>query len=202
MASQLIKKSDCEFKNHRIVCDGAVVGIGHSVRRQLESLERHYQECMYLAKQPDYAPLPSLEGFAFESAVEDELPHIALPATPTIDKREAEAKAYVDELDSVDEAKDVNRLIDRYAKLVRWVEADEFIEEFDEDYLDLKYLGNPLELTLDKLIDVFEAMVCGGLYQRIESEPVPIGPVSSWAAYAANQNAEFRRLADIDGEGF
>lgn len=157
--AKLIKKSKCEFEAGIIVKDDEQVGIPPVVYLQLEKLETMVQQYRYLAAQKPACEGPSLEGFERKSALVSERPYIPAPDTPVTDRRIAEAMEFMAEADAVANAADVNLAIDSFGALVDWCAADKFVEGDCYKKLDLYELGNPLELTADKIAGILKEIV-------------------------------------------
>ena len=67
-----------------------------------------------------------------------------------------ETLAFLDDLDTVNFCKNVNELIGKFADLIRFARSDRFVEGYHAEMFDNKYLGNPLELTEGRVMDVIE----------------------------------------------
>lgn len=145
--TKLIDKTRCTFENNRIVCEDEVVGIPVDVALQLHKLELMVQQYDYLKGQPEYAPAPSLDGFERKTSVGKDRPYVAAPDTPVTDNRVQEAMAFMAEVDKVNEAADVNNMIDRFGKLIDWLAVPKFVEGSFTGIIDTPVLGSPLELT-------------------------------------------------------
>ena len=145
--TKLINKDDLTFENNRIVKDDEIVGLPVDVVLQLHKLELMVQQYDYLTAQPSYSPAPSLDGFERKTALKSDRPYVNVPDTPVTDNRVEEAMAFMAEVDKVNEAADVNNMIDRFGALIDWLAAVKFVEGSYTGNIDTPVLGNPLVLT-------------------------------------------------------
>lgn len=157
--AKLIKKSKCTFEEGHIIKKNKVVGISEIVWLQLNKLELVAQQYMYLAGQPEYQAGPSLDGFERQSALKSARPYVEKPETPTIDERVAQAMAFIEETDAVNNAAEVNRIIDEYGELIDWCNSDKFIEGNCTKPIDTLELGDPLYLTGQNIADLITIVV-------------------------------------------
>lgn len=157
----IIHKKDCRFENGYILDCDEIIGINGDVHRLLERLELMAQQYEYLMAQPApcHVPVPTLENFKRKSALHADLPYEEMPATPAIDAQVAQSMAFVEEQDALEDARDLNKMIDKFATLFDWVAADEFPEGNCTLPLDLPTLGNPLELTAEQVKALLKQMV-------------------------------------------
>lgn len=151
--AKYIKKEKLAIKDGRLVKKNKVVALcNYSVVRQYNELEKLLQKAMYLGGQPDYQPAPTLKGFEFESEFERSRFKVEKPETPLTDKKFEEAMGFIEELKDCKRADDINVIIEHFADLLEFCEADDAL--VDEcgcaDRFDGKYLGNPLELDVDR----------------------------------------------------
>lgn len=153
--TRLINKKDCTFEDHYIVKGDEIIPIELDVHDQLSMLEGMYQIALWLSKKPDYSAAPDVSDWRMESLIEEELPQ-SVPDTPAIDAKVQETLAFLDDLDTVNFCKNVNELIGKFADLIRFARGDRFIEGYHAEMFDNKYLGNPLELTEGRIMDVIE----------------------------------------------
>ena len=155
---KLIKKADCKFQGNRIIYKNNIVPINSHVWMLLNQLEQWYQQALYVSNQPDGAKGPTLDGFEFESVVDD-LPY-AVPNTPTLDAKVQETLAYLEDIDTIEFCKKLNEVIKYFGDLYKFIRS-EYIEDNLgwERELDHKYVGNPLALTEARLTDMIEFIV-------------------------------------------
>lgn len=157
---KLINKKDCVFEHGYILHGDAIVPLDYEVLHELNELECMYQQATYVSNQPDGAKTPSLVGFEFESIADADIP-VAVPDTPAIDARVKEALAFLDDMITKEFCEKVNYLIGRLKPLFKFIHED-FIKDEEHGYtdeLDLKYVGNPLELTEARIMDMIEFIV-------------------------------------------
>lgn len=169
--AKYIKKSKLVIKDGRLVKKNKVVALcNYSVVRQYNELEKLLQKAMYLGGQPDYQPAPTLKGFEFESEFERSRFKVENPETPLTDKKFEEAMGFIKELKDCKRADDVNVIIEHFADLLEFCEADEAL--VDEcgcaDRFDGKYLGNPLELDVDRVKSAIALVANTEVFVRID----------------------------------
>ena len=157
--AKLINKDKCEFINGSIIKKNEQIGISTIVWMQLNKLEVIMQQYMYLKGQPAYCAGPSLEGFERKTILDNGMPYIKAPDTPVTDKRVAEAMQFMAEADAINDAEKINSLIDDYAELIRWCNADKFIEGDCYKLIDTPELGDPLMLNGDDIVKCLTVLV-------------------------------------------
>ena len=152
----LIKKEDCVFENNYIICQGKIVEIPFPILHKLNELEELYQRALFVSKQPEGQAMPSLEGFEFESAVDEAMP-VAVPNTPALDAKVQETLAFLEDIDEIEFCKKLNKLIEKFKPLFKFVRSSVIKDSsgYDQE-IDLKYVGNPLELTEARIMDILE----------------------------------------------
>lgn len=156
---KMIKKSKCQFEAGHITKKNELVGIPAVVHMQLDKLEIMLQQAEYLENQPVGTPAPSLDGFVRKTTLTSDRPYVEMPSTPVTDKRVAEAMQFMAEADAVNDTATINRTIDEFGALIDWCAADKFVEGQDTSAIDLYILGNPLELTPDKIAGYISGLV-------------------------------------------
>lgn len=157
--AKLIKKNKCTFEAGHIVKKNEIVGIPYKVWAQLNKLELIVQQYDYLKSQPKYSAGPSLNGFERKSALKESRPYIGVPETPVTDKRVKEALEFMAEVDSVNNADEVNQKIDEYGALIDWLAADKFVEGDCFNAIDTPSLGDPLYLAPCDVVSILEYIV-------------------------------------------
>ena len=157
--AKLIKKSKCKFEAGHIVCKNKLVGIPNTVWYQLNKLELIAQQFDYLVMQPKYQAGPSLEGFERKSALTSKRPYVSEPDTPVTDKRVKEAMAFMDEMDSMNDVKEINDAIDEYGVLIDWLASDKFIAGDCYKPIDTPLLGSPLDLVPEDVVAIIKTIV-------------------------------------------
>lgn len=155
---KMIKKDKCKFENG-FVCKGSkIIGLPADVALQIQKLELMIQQYEYLASQPAPRPMPSLDGFKFNDGLPKPM-HFDRPDTPTMDARVAEAMAFCEEVEEVDNAIEVNKMIDRFTALINWCNADKFVAGDYVSPLRCPRIGDPLKLTEDQIVGTLLDMV-------------------------------------------
>lgn len=157
--TKLINKTDCTFESNRVVCEGEIVGLPVDVVMQLHKLELMVQQYDYLKAQPKYAPAPSLDGFERKTSVGKDRPYVNVPDTPITDSRVDLAMKFMAEVDKVNEAADVNNMIDRFGALIDWLAVPKFVEGSYTGNIDTPVLGSPLELTPGKVATILSQII-------------------------------------------
>lgn len=159
--AKIIKKSQLTFVDGMLVKDDDVICIEPSIIHQANMLETLAQKTAYLAAQPDYSPVPSLDGFEREYAGDKLCQFTA--STPILDSKVKEAMDIMDELDDVTTANQANSMLDNYRELYEFCSVDYVVGSLDKANViqfDLPTLGNPLDLTTDVIENVIAA-ACG-----------------------------------------
>lgn len=153
---KLIKKSKCSFENGHIIKKNKVVGIPSAVYYQLEKLEIMIQQWSYLSSQRPMSPEPSLVGWERKSKHVADRPYVDMPETPEMDKQVKEAIAFMCEVDAIEEAENINKMIDRFGDLIDWCANPKFIEGDNFNTIDLYELGNPLLMTPEDVVNAIK----------------------------------------------
>lgn len=157
---KLCKKSDLIYDNGYILNKDNMLMIPADARiiSQLEDLDTMLQRARFIKNKPAvqedvYFEREHIKTFDIESLLDDE------PATPLHDKAEEEAKKLMDESDKISVVISVNQwLIDNEATVRFVVDSKVYMEERgiygNGVTFDTPAIGNPLELTLDKLKEI------------------------------------------------
>lgn len=160
------KKSDLTVISGMLVSisDNEVVFPDDAIIEQGNLLEDLYQKAMYLNAQPEAVEAPSLDGFRRVS-VDDELPiNEFTVVTPTIDRKYAEAMAFMDEVDEVEVITKANEMCRKFADLIRFADSDNVLAKGSGDkHFDMPTIvdgGDVLSLTADDIKQVI-AYICG-----------------------------------------
>ena len=146
---QLIDGFLCNKKGH-------VLGINPKVAELANALDTMVQKKLYLDKQPDAQPMPSLDGFKRRHMHELVLPQIKPAETPVTDKRVAEAMAFVHEVEDQHTAGKVNEMVKEFAMLFDFANNDKIwvdTDVFEEYEFDTPELGNPLDYDAELLLE-------------------------------------------------
>lgn len=158
---KMYAKADLEYKNGYIVDkQGEVVAIDNEIVDLFNKLETDMQHAYWEKGQPKIE-LPSIEKFSRVSERGNVYAHIEAN-TPKLDKEIDKAIAIMDELDAVDRAKKVNDYFNGIVPIQLFI-ADENIvacESAVPHRFDLPLLGNPLEMTKQKLAGFVIDMFC------------------------------------------
>lgn len=153
---KLYEKSNLSlFDGMLVAADGTIVVPDSEVVNQANELETLIQEAVYLMKQPDAAPAPSLSGFERKSVFKVKKEYFTAE-TPELDKKANEAMALMDELDDASRATDINNHIQHFADLVRFAGADRIVcfeDNACSNRFDTPVLGDPLKLSVNDVID-------------------------------------------------
>lgn len=168
--SKFIKKADLKFDRGYITdANDETVGLLYKVKDQLECLDRIWQMDEYLSDQLPAIPAPTLLGFVYETYDNAHLwDYPEFPDTPAIDERTKEAIAYIADRDKVEKHEKISILIEWFKDLLDFcAEEKALMVPGNSDRICCASLGNPLELTVDQLMDIFDALA--------ESEYVEIG---------------------------
>ena len=159
--AKIIKKSELTFVDGMLVKDDNVLCIEPCIIHQANMLETLAQKTAYLMAQPDYSPVPSLDGFERKFA-SDKLCKFEV-STPTLDCKVQEAMDIMDELDDMTTANQANSMLELYRELYEFCSVDYVVGSFDDVNViqfDMPTLGSPLELTTDTIENVIAA-ACG-----------------------------------------
>lgn len=165
---KLYKKSDLKFAHGYLVDeDGNSVALPNKVVKQLDALDIVLQEYLYLDNQPRFQPAPTLRGYErkLNQDADRKWKHMDMPATPTIDKKAAETMAFLEEVSAKEDVEAVNFALDKYKELLDFCSEDEFFspsEFFMHPPINCVSLGNPLELTAQKVIDIITVICIDG----------------------------------------
>lgn len=154
MNMRIIKKSDCIYKNGRIIKGDEVIGLPLQLADQLNDLETRIQASAYMDAQPKAAPMPSIDGFKRKSIKDAKKYEVA---TPKMDEQIALAKEIMREADKLEDCKALNELVDKYDAVFEFIDDDDFIEGDAFDIIDTPTLGNPLELTRATVLSAIDA---------------------------------------------
>ena len=157
--AKLIKKSKCKFEAGYIVRKSETVGIPAVVWQQLNKLELIVQQYDYLLGQPTFREAPSLKGFERRSIFKTKRPYAEPPETPVTDRRVEEAMAFMEEVDKVNDVKEINDAIDMFGELIDWCANDKFIEGNCHKPIDTPMLGDPLVLSPERIATTIALVV-------------------------------------------
>lgn len=151
ISKKLLKYVDGYIKN---LNNNEIVNIEPGICEFLNDLDIYIQKSEYLKSQPKGQIPPSMRGFKVKS--ERKVYQIEEPETPNLDARAALAKHILDETINVSKVKNYNEFIELNSPVFEWLDAECIlvVESGNEvDRFDLPTLGNPLELTSEKVIE-------------------------------------------------
>lgn len=152
---KFVNKEDLKFDGGYVMdLSGEIIGLPEKVWSDLRDLEMLIQKNQYVAKVSKIAAKPEIPEFKFKSAFEADA-KMPLPETPITDARVAESLAFADEVDKTTDVLAYNNWIERHPELAEFVASDRFIPSAASACrLDAVNVGNPLELTKEKLFDL------------------------------------------------
>lgn len=158
MAKKMYKKSDLSYVNGYIVTkDDEIVLLPNDASNQLMHLEYELQKLEWLKNKPKL-PLIEYPDFVRKSEFETAVPEIAVE-TPLLDEQVQRSMKMREEIDNQKASKMANKFLAKYEKLFRFIGSDLFTEGDSDIQFDLPTLGNPLELTADKVVQLVTAML-------------------------------------------
>lgn len=156
---KMYEKKELEYKGGYLVAGDKVVGLDNSLVHMLNGLEEDYQFAKFMhTKEMLTLPSPTIE-FRRKSEHGKIVPTIEVE-TPELDAAAEKSVKMMDELDAVSSAAIANEYLEKIMPLIMFVE-DEFVVSVDQpsqDRLDLLCVGNPLELTKEKLVEMVTEM--------------------------------------------
>ena len=159
--AKIIKKSELTLVDGMLVKGDDVIGIEPSIIHQANMLETLAQKTAYLSAQPDYSPVPSLDGFEREYEADKLCQFTA--ATPLLDSKVKEAMDIMDEIDDVTTVEQANDMLENYRELYEFCSVDYVVGNLDKPNVikfDMPTLGNPLCLTTFDIEHIIAA-ACG-----------------------------------------
>lgn len=160
MAMKMYNKSELQYKGgYLVTSDNKVVGIDNNIVVLFNGLEEDIQYAKFMRTQELLTlPEPTME-FHRKSEHGKIVPTIEVE-TPKLDAAVEKSVKMMDELDAVSNAAKANEYFEKIMPLVMFVD-DEFVVSVDQPSqyrFDLLCVGNPLELTKDKLVDLVTDM--------------------------------------------
>lgn len=177
MTMKMYNKSDLKLVNGMLVnVGGDIVALDPKIIEQANELETLAQKVAFLAKQPDAAPMPSLDGFERESVDENKIKFNV--ETPLLDLKAKESMYIMDELDDVKISKRANAMADSFKELISFV-SDENVIDFGGvvTKFDMPTLGSILDLTIEDVTDVI-ATACG-MERSVDDVVIKHGRITS-----------------------
>lgn len=162
MTIKLVAKSDLKFENGYIFDkDNNIVSICNvpNLIAELNLIEEVNQRIQWAKNNPGIKDEDN--SFKFQSAFPKKNYHLNMPDTPLHDAKVEESLKFIEETDAINNVEEVNNWMDIHANLLNWIDAENtFIAPITvgiPERFDLLTLGNPLELTVDKIQDVISA---------------------------------------------
>lgn len=156
---KMYEKKELEYKGGYLVAGDKVVGLDNSLVRMLNELEEDYQFAKFThTKEMLTLPSPTME-FHRKSEHGKIMPTIEVE-TPELDAAVEKSVKMMDELDAVSSATIANEYLEKVMPLIMFVD-DPFVVSVDQpsqERLDLLCVGNPLELTKDKIVEMVTEM--------------------------------------------
>lgn len=153
---KVYKKDELKFKDGYLMTEDEVVAIDKHVCVLLDKLEVALQQADYLEGQPAFSPGPTLDGFKRKRSDKWTVEH---KPQPVHEAKVEEAEAFMAEADEYQIELDLQKAVDRFRDLLNWCESDIVVEGDVLDKVDLPMLGNPLELTSERVLAELEHLV-------------------------------------------
>ena len=150
---KMYAKNGLKYKNGLIVTtEGDVVGVDNEVVDLANEIETAYQKAVWLKIQPSVCAGPDYSKF--ERKTETVIEGFVVD-TPIMDKKVEEAQKLMEEIDSVQLNETMNNMLAGLTPLVYFVTDDDVLscENAAPHHFDCPMLGNPLEWTMDTLIN-------------------------------------------------
>jgi len=169
MATKLVSKDKLKFQGGYFYKGNKRVWIETTVVNQLNELETMMQKFKYLEKQGDYRPMPSLDGFKREHIGTVDISIKA--ATPILDREIEKTKKMLEEIDEHNVSVEAENVAKDFQQLIRWADSEEIVVSTNEAIFDMicdTPHFNPLELTVDQVINVITYMVSDGKFGGVD----------------------------------
>ena len=164
-----VNKNKLKFNNGYITKkkNGNIVEPVGGVSFLINSLEEQYQRALH--KKATKIETPDVDAFEFESSFSS--PKMEA-VTPALDEAIEKSLEIMHDIDKMNNSKKMNEMFDRYKELFEFVSNDEVVVSKDmlPTRIDTKYIGNPLELTIQDLTDKIMFIVTGEEYTSVEPE--------------------------------
>ena len=130
---------------------GKIAMPSKTIVEQANQLETMLQQTMYLDRQPDPQPAPTLDGF---NRVHSYQAPIVDCRTPLLDEKAELSLALMEEMDKKEHAEKFQEVLDHFAPLVEWAHKDSFAACEHECLIsfDTPTLGNPLTWTEESIV--------------------------------------------------
>lgn len=165
--AKIIAKQDINFINGQLVTsDNEIVYMPEAAYEQLDKLEESVQRAKFLLVQPKAQPMPTMDNFV-RAHVKTNV-FIEAPKMKQYEQEIKRAKVIDEEIAARDDVNAGNELLTNLRDLCDWVTSD-FVVDGNNEHpaIDTVEIGNPLELTADKLIDYAKLVVKAARHQQV-----------------------------------
>ena len=188
-----ISKKDIEYKKGYLIYDKEPVAI--PAIWEIERLERMYQEAVFINRIPEPVEPVTVDDFEFESMFKPL--RIDPPETPTLDEHKDIMEAVMNECAQVQITEIGNALFEEFKDLVEFSISDEVIVKPGCDVrYDTLTIGNPLELDIHKISDIFSEIAVAEFSLREAGESMLGGCDSKFGTLA-----EIAKQFKFDSDG-
>ena len=151
--AKMYKKSKLTFKDSFIVTKkGKIVAIDNEVVDLMNTLEERLQRAIFIDDQPEACAGPDLSKFErIHAGVNVSVKH----ETPTLDQKVEESMLLMQEIDDSNSVTMLNMDLEGMRPLLEFIGSDTVIsvEHSTPHRFDTPRLGNPLELTIEDVIE-------------------------------------------------
>ena len=160
---KMYKKNELKFVDGLLIADdGTIVAPSKKIVSQFNRFETLCQRYDYMIDQPDYSPMPSLDGFERKSSFGHKGGFAV--KTPLLDAKVEDTMKLLDELDGAKAADDANEMLEEFEEMVLFI-CNDYVVDLgvvggELERFDLPTLGDPLKLTEKDIIAII-GMVCG-----------------------------------------
>ena len=155
------KKEELTYRGGYLVNkDGNIMDLDCAVVTALNEIEMLNQRAQYHKAQNKIAGFEELEPFTF--ADEHSAPSISFDIdTPFVDRKVKESMIILKEVKALGAVKKMEEIAEGLMPALTWIHKNEFVSS-EAEYqprLNMKTVGNPLELTVDKVLTIIFAYV-------------------------------------------
>ena len=150
---KLYDKKELTFRKGMLVTKGGdALRIAAAITAQANALETEMQKQVFLKDQPEATPAPTLDGFERKSIAKKKVR--VQCATPLLDEKIKKAEAFMDELDTVENAKKVEGMANEFIDLIEFAEDDFVLADNcgEPSVFDTPMLGNPLDYDCELIL--------------------------------------------------
>lgn len=156
---KMIKKDELEFIGGYLVHGDDIIGVDPKIVEQVNKLETLVQKRNWLSLQPKACSGPDFNSF--ERMHDNDVVIHANPTTPMLDSMTEESLKLMEEIDRQNEADTANKIFEKLQDLTEFAINDYVIdsEQYSIKKFDLPMIGNPLDITVDKICE----WVCYGM---------------------------------------